>query len=258
MTAKADEINCLTINPPLGPKQGHSVLRWKMKINETVQETIVYQDKLLVHKGDYDNLNKYFIGIDWQSEFGHGTMNECYEAFLNRYEEGCRMFIPSIKQKTALNINKWSTKEIKTLTKKRNILWNLNRRSNWRDKDLRNEYSIINRELDKKTQEAVKNFEKTIIEKSKDHPKLIYAYLNSKRRIKSSIDELIDSDGSVISGTGEIANSLNDYFGSVHTKEEKNHVEYDKVTNFISPNIEIVSLDVEQRLARLDGTIKLC
>jgi hypothetical protein len=145
------------------------------------------------------------------------------------------------------------TKEVRTLTKKRNNLWNLNKRVHWRNAELKKEYDVINRELDRKTHEAVKEFEKAIIEKSKDNPKLVYSYMNSKQKTKSSIDELIGPDGSVKRNKGEIANSLNEYFGSVHSKEENDSLEYKKVTDAISPNIEITSSDIEKCLSRLDG-----
>jgi hypothetical protein len=76
MTANGDLITCLTVNPTLGCKQGH-VLRRKMIINEILQECQSYKEKLLVHKCNFVNLNKYFVGIDWQSELGRYSIDEC-------------------------------------------------------------------------------------------------------------------------------------------------------------------------------------
>jgi hypothetical protein len=120
--------------------------------------------------------------------------------------------------------------------KKRNNLWNFNKRANWRNVELKKEYNVINRELERKTQEAVREFEKSIIEKSKENLMLIYSYVNSKCRTKSSIEEIKRSDGGIIRNKSEIANALNVYFGSVHSNDVGESIEIGKVTNSSSPN----------------------
>ncbi len=58
-------------------------------------------------------------------------------------------------------------------------------RKHKRYKQTRNEYTIVRKE-------AQINFEKDIIEKSKDHPKLFYSYMKSKSKVKDKIQSITD------------------------------------------------------------------
>ena len=64
-------------------------------------------------------------------------MQECYNDFLNVYEEACELCIPKIdalgKRKTNC---KWLTREIKSNMRKKLNLWYRNKRLKWENSKL--------------------------------------------------------------------------------------------------------------------------
>ena len=63
-------------------------------------------------------------------------------------------------------------------------------------------------------------FEKEIVLDAKLNPKRIYAYINSKTKIKECIRALRESNEKITTDTTQIANTLNNYFASVFCNEE--------------------------------------
>ena len=58
-------------------------------------------------------------------------------------------------------------------------------------------------------------FERELATAAKKNPKRIYAYINSKTKIKDSIKALKDTNDIITVDASQIANILNNYFASV-------------------------------------------
>jgi len=52
-----------------------------------------------------------------------------------------------------------------------------------------------NRKCDKEIKKGIRDYEKKLAENVKKNPKMLYAYLNSKKIIKDNIRALNDEDG---------------------------------------------------------------
>ena len=64
-----------------------------------------------------------------------------------------------------------------------------------------------------------KNFEKKVAENIKQDNKSFYAYARSRTKIKAGVGPLVTGTGETMTGPGEMANELNEYFASVFTAE---------------------------------------
>ena len=100
-----------------------------------------------------------------------------YSRFCDIYKAGVLKHIPHQREKMK-KINEWFNHDCIKAKEKRDLLWNRYRRHNSeqayeRYKQARNEYTVVRKE-------AQITFEKDIIDKSKDHPKLFYSYIKSK------------------------------------------------------------------------------
>jgi hypothetical protein len=73
-------------------------------------------------------------------------------------------------------------------------------------------------------EQAITKFERELASKSKSNPKLVYAYVNSKTNIKDSIRALKDKDEKIITDGPQIANILNNYFGSVFCERDLSNI----------------------------------
>ena len=75
-----------------------------------------------------------------------------------------------------------------------------------------------------------KEYENKLAIDSKNNPKSVYAYINSKTKAKDSIKALYSNEKTNFENNGtttdsyEMANILNDFFVSVFTKEDTNNI----------------------------------
>ena len=114
--------------------------------------------------------------------------------------------------------NEWFNHKCVKAKEKRDLLWNRYRRhisenAYARYKQARNEYTKVRKETQI-------NFEKDIIEKSKDQPKLFYSYIKSKSKVKDKIQSIMDKGKKFIKEE-EICEVLNNNFQSVFTIERR-------------------------------------
>ena len=101
-------------------------------------------------------------------------MNEAYLIFLEIYQAECNKWIPK-RIKNKKSINRWINNNIKSLIKEKHKHWY--KRKKGLDKS---QYKKICFELKKSIDNAKKQYEKNIAARSKNEPKLIFAYIASK------------------------------------------------------------------------------
>ena len=70
-----------------------------------------------------------------------------------------------------------------------------------------------------KVREAQARYEKSVALKAKEDPKVVWRYVQSKTKVKESIQCILDENGEVHTDNGTKAGLLNNVFQSVFTKE---------------------------------------
>ena len=70
-----------------------------------------------------------------------------------------------------------------------------------------------------KVREAQARYEKSVALKAKEDPKVFWRYVQSKTKVKESIQCILDENGEVHTDNGTKAGLLNNFFQSVFTKE---------------------------------------
>ncbi len=91
--------------------------------------------------------------------------------------------------------------------------WRTNKRL-----DLWNNYIRKRNEYVKTCIDEQKNFEKNVVEKCKDQPKLFYKFINGKLKSKDEIS-MVKAGEETVDDPEEVAEVFNRYFHSVFTKE---------------------------------------
>ena len=90
-------------------------------------------------------------------------------------------------------------------------------------RQVENEYSKVRNTVRKKTRQARKKYEQDIAINVKEHPKVVYRYMNSKTKIRPGIGKLCIDPSNPNSKTtdddAEKAKILSEYFSSVWTEE---------------------------------------
>ena len=71
-----------------------------------------------------------------------------------------------------------------------------------------------------------REYEKKLLKRFKDKPKLFYSYVRNKRKVKRVMPQLNTGAGIMTSSDEEIAQELGYFFGSVFTRENDNENNY--------------------------------
>ena len=110
-----------------------------------------------------------------------------WKTLIDKHNRGVDKYVPKLRHKVKY-VKEWFNKKCEVAKKKRDKAWNRWRRAKhprkWQEYIAeRNSYVNIHRE-------EKKNYEKDIIDKCKDQPKLFYRYVNRKLKSKHTIEKL--------------------------------------------------------------------
>jgi hypothetical protein len=222
LSENGNRINCLEHLPPLGGiSHGHHVLRFNYSFkDERINGKSQIKQKLLFKRGNYSELSEYFSSFNWEKEFQDLDANECYKKWLKVYHLGCDKLIPRLKLKYYKKHSPWMSNDLREIVKLKKSLWYKCRHSGFKQYQNVEEYKSLNKTVKKKVARDIKAFELNLAKNSKNNPKSVYAYLNSKTVIKDTVKALKSVDDSITTNGIDIANSLNEYFVSVFLKDE--------------------------------------
>ena len=226
ISESADRIDDINHYPPLTSlKKAHHVLKWDLKIQGTsnTPETTV---KRLYKKADYSKMSEHFRMFDWEHAFHDSDVNNCYDKFLNVYEDACNKFIRVTKFKVTYKPCKWMNNDIKNKIEAKNKLWFRCRSSGFKNKELIAEYNRSKVDFKRNVHVAKRDFELNIAIKAKHDPKVLYNYVRSKQKVKSTITSMRNSNGDVNSNPCDIVNILNNHFQNVFTQDENDNLPY--------------------------------
>ena len=249
-TRQKEDIESIIYHPPLG-KSDHVLLEYSFIVAyDVINENEDYKNHLNYRKGDYIKLKDHFKGINWEQELTETDVDTQYLKFCDIYKAGVLKHIPYQREKVK-KVNEWFNHDCVKAREKRDLLWNRYRRHNSekayeRYKHARNEYTAVRKE-------AQIAFEKDIIDKSKDQPKLFYSYIKSKSKVKDKIQSVMDKGQNFVKEE-EICEILNNSFQSVFTKERPFE---DDGTTQATPhklgNIILSRREIKEELKNLDA-----
>ena len=233
-----DRVQELLCHGPLGTtKQGHLCITWNFQLSKPLKKNKTSSVKFLLNRGQYDEMNNTFTELNWTDLFQNKSADKCYTIFQNKYNEICDKFIPKKTKSNTKQRAPWMNKDLMRTVKKKKTLWHQNMSTNWKCTRLANEYEKINRDIKKLTRTTVRDFEEQLAN-DKKNPKKLYAYINSRQKVKTQINSLRVNNKTVTEGK-EIANALNDQFQSVFVDDSDNTElpEFKKRTNELISDI---------------------
>ena len=142
-----------------------------------------------------------------------------YEIFLEKYNILSKKFIPVTKTS-----NKFSTKNTNPpwftkLTREKKSMW-CKVIISPKNEEIKLAYREVCKEVDVKTIECIKTYEKELPLKSKTNPKLLYAYVNEQSKCKDIIRSIVKNSDETTVNPQEIANCLNDHFFEVFERDD--------------------------------------
>jgi len=220
LTKEADIIGKINYRCPLG-KSDHILIEFETNEGRDEERKEAHRNgRYNYGKADFEGLRKYFMEEDWSSFDEAICTQEKWDEFLRIYKEGVERHVPKVVMKGKIKRKEWYNRKCELAEKEKEEAWNRWRRKGshklWEKYKLaRNEYVRIRREEER-------NYEKNIVEKCKDEPKLFffYRYVNGKMKTKEGINRL-KVDGVVYEDALPQAEVMNKCFQSVFTRESE-------------------------------------
>ena len=172
--------------PPLGGiEHGHHIIKFKYSFLNCTIDSKFISEQFNYKNGNFYKIREYFESLNWSREYHNRDVNSCYEKWLSLCHDGCKKFIPVIRLSNNQRYNGAIkiTKEIKLLTKEQRRLWLECKKVKFSDNQLLECNKELNRNLKKKINQRIKEFEQVLAVNSKSKPKRVYAYINNKIKV---------------------------------------------------------------------------
>ena len=215
-----ETIETMQHSEPVG-KSHHEVLTWCVvcRRSRPTTKTIKY----CYDRGDYSEMRRELVDIDWEGILQDKSLEDMWTCIKEKVAEVSKKYIPRIahrSDKTRQKPPPWISPQLrKVLGQKKNAFRQYRRT---RDEADYSSYKKWRNKAKSEMREALRNYEKSIVEGSKRNPKLFYKYVNNRIKGKSSIPNIVRGDGQRIDGSGDKAEEFNKFFTSVFTKEDQN------------------------------------
>ena len=203
-------------------------------------------------KADIEQLKSDINIVDWQSEFEGKSTEECWTFFRNTLEgavDNSVPYKPPRKKGKPLWMNKNTLRKIR----KKKKLWKNYRKSQEYEDYLA--FKKLENEVKKNVRKAKKDFEKKLAKNSKANPRSFYKYVNSKKSNRENVGPL-KCNNVIIDDDKNMADVLNNFFGSVFVKEDLNNVPEPMKINDTVPNLESLDITAEKVKKKLENVKK--
>jgi len=217
-TRTENEVTNIQHNSPLG-NSDHALLKFDFLVCYDVERSRERhrKERLNYKKGDYQKLREIYKATDWKELSEIEDVNKQYERFLELYTEGTMKCIPKEKE-LSRKMPDWFNERCRQAKKKKDLMWR--RWNRHKARAARRRFILARNEYTRIRREEARKFEKGIVEKSEKDPKILYAHINKKMKVKNKLQRL-RVDGEVYESDRAICEVLNKKFHSVFTKEEE-------------------------------------
>jgi hypothetical protein len=246
--------NIESLPPLVELSRSHIGLSWKYFVARSSSNLTNYcSSNYKYTKGNYDLINKFFSSMDWNELFKDKDIEQMFNIFISTYKKACDTYIP-LKGPRRTGKLRWLSQDLKQAIKLKTKLW-YKTKFNKNDIDSQCQYKKICHNVKKLVKRDTIAYEKKLISDSKEHPKILYSYINQKTTCKESIKALRSGD-QILKDPQDIVEILNEHFKSVFTVHENQVLpQFPKRTEQIC-DIDLKSFDYEavsKKLKELNG-----
>ena len=216
-SSEESSISDMEYLPPLG-ESDHLCLLFKLRMTNQLHSSL-NTNQFNIYKTDYHSAKEQLQSHDWEAEL-ISTFEDDYQLFLDTLCKIKVIFTPLISSSRKKN-NIYLTREAERLRSNKNKLWRkfCRSRANY---DLYN-YKVLRNRLRNLSRKLRRDFERELSRNVKEKPKLFWKYAKSRIKNKERIPSLTRNGEKCITPK-EKAEALNNFFVSVFTKEDIEHI----------------------------------
>ena len=245
-------INETHYEAPLG-KSHHQVIL--VTLNIDIDQVGDVTERFDHNKGDYNSMRKEVENVKWDNVLTDDTDSNNWMNSINDIVLGVQeTYVPKVRIKNA--DNKPKRKFVAPVTLIDKIRVKRKAFKTYKKYPSMTNYNLYVRarnQVNWQVKKAKKQKELKIAREAKLNPKAFFKYVNSKIKIKEGVSNLIKNDGSVTKSDEEKAETLNTFFQSVYTKEDKTNLpSFEDKTEVFLTHIEVSKEDMCKALNNLN------
>ena len=202
------------------------------------------------NKANLEQMNIEINSVDWNESFSYLSTEQCWNKltkFLDQLQEN---HVPKKLNKKSPQ-TPWMNRELLRLVRTKRRKWKRYKETN--SEQYLIQYTELEKKVKKGTRKAKKNYERNLAKNAKSNPKQFYSYLKSKTSNRESVGPLKNSDKTLVTEDKMMAEMLNNFFGSVFTREDLSSMPLCEQSNITSPmqTVEFTPEVIKAKLVKL-------
>ena len=238
-TNEPSAIDQLQYLEPLGASDHVGI---KFKVSVETNPSCTKLKKLAYNKGNYDKL-RLMMKKNWKEFLPENDVQGAYNVFEATLNQAIKECIPVVKIKRKQRTKPlWMTPSALKASQVKRQLW-----AKYKQTRHRNDFKSYRKARDKAAHDlrkARREFEKKLARNLKTNSKSFWNYVNSKRKTKSKVNDLIDTNGIFTTDDLEKANVLNAQYAKTFTIEDLENIpEFPEKELLTDP---LVSLEIRE------------
>lgn len=215
----------LCIGPPLGSSD-HACISCELCLYS--EGSNVDREYYQYFKGDYDELRIELLSADWDTIFTDLNVEQMWQSFKDILNNAISKHIPKKKHcKNNKESPLWMDKTTKLAILAKRKAWKKYKYS--RSQENYRKYAVARNKCSAAVKNAKRDYERKIALEVGQNPKSFWKYVNSKRKTRESIGDLLKTDNTLAKTDEEKSEVLNNFFSSVFVRPEK----------FVSPEVNL-------------------
>ena len=261
LTTDPDRIGDTEVRAP-PPGCDHCSIHCDYVFDADIQDRTHVPLRYIWHRGNYHFMSKVLMDTDWDFEFAFLSASEAFNKLKDIVKPLISQYIP-LKKCSFEHQHKvpWNTNPPTSLRNQRKQAWeaykhyrNMSGRKSQASISALQDFFVANKAVRHFAYMSQVEYEKSLISRSKDNPKLLHSYIRHKKQYRSSLGPLRTASLSTTDDPKEMANGFLEAFASVFSASCLEHpARHQTCPNGVAlDNIEFTIEDVAAVLHSLD------
>ena len=211
------------------------------------------------HRGQYGSINSVLNNIDWDFEFNQLSAQEAFDRLSSILEPLVIQHVPRGRQDCKQKKLPWKSNPPSSLKRRRQVAWRTYKDS--RTKFGRKSQEAVsalkafwetNNELRSYACTSQIEYEKSLIARSKENPKLLHSYIRHKKQYRSSIGPLRLCSNVISDNPKEMADCLLEAFCGVHSSKIPDNPAPHQCCEAVLDDVNFLPSEIRALLSNLD------
>lgn len=241
-----DLVDNLEVGEPFA-NSDHYVLRFDLIIEHSIVSKNV-KPVFDYFKADYDLIRDELKTLDLDNVVDKSSVESFWNTLKSEIIKVRDKYV-GIRKSKKNKKQKWVTKKVIRFRRAKVKAWKAYRASSG-DPELYNRYKDKLKLSQSAISEAKKQFEQELANNIKRDSKSFFSYVNSKKLVSSSIGQLRDSLGNLVTDDKKRADIFNEYFATVFTTEDKSNIPEPEQVFLGSVTDELVDIKITPEMVR--------